>query len=113
MTRQEYIHKKILVVKQTMVSFNRWSVVLFIVAMASIGIPLISSFDKSFTVELLKYGLSSITVLSGAALQGVKYLRKNKLLELEYCEGIVEQYENLQEFDKKVVNSALDGIFNK
>jgi hypothetical protein len=113
MTRQEYIHKKILIIRETMVSYQRWSIVLFTVAIISIGLSFINSLNKSFSIEFLKYGLSSITVLSGAALQGVKYLRKNKLVELEYCEGIVEKYETLQEFDKKVVNIALDGIFNK
>ena len=63
-------------------------------------------------MEFLKYGLSLITMLSGAVLQGVKYIRKNKLLELEFCESLVENYESLQEFEKKIVNNAFNGILS-
>jgi len=112
MTRQEYIRRKISILKETMISFQRWSIVLFVVAVVSIIVSFIGTLDKLFSIEFLKYGLSSIATISGAGLQGVKYLRKNKLIELEYSEGIVSQYETLQEFDKKIVNNALDGIFN-
>jgi uncharacterized membrane protein len=113
MTRQEYIENKIALVKETMVSFQRWSIVLFIIAIVSILFSYLGLIDKTFSVEFLKYGLSSITTISGAAMQGVKYIRKNKLIELEYCSGIVEKYETLKDFDKIIVNKALDGILNK
>lgn len=113
MTRQEYIENKITIIKETMVSFQRWSIVLFIIAIISIALSLVGSIDKAFSVEFLKYGLSSITSISGAAMQGVKYIRKNKLCELEFCVGIVDNYESLKDFDKIIVNKALDGILNK
>jgi uncharacterized membrane protein len=113
MTRQQYIENKISIVKETMVSFQRWSIVLFIIAVISIVLSFIGSIDKAFSMEFLKYGLSSITTISGAAMQGVKYIRKNKLIELEFCSGIVDNYESLKDFDKIIVNKALDGILTK
>ena len=113
MTREEFIHKKIEIVHESMVSFQIWSIVLFAIAVASIGLSFIRYFENTFIMEFVKYGLSSISTLSGAALQGVKYLRKNKLIELEFCESVVAKYETLEEFDKIIVNKALDGIFNK
>ena len=112
MTRQEYILKKIDLLNETMVSYHRWSVILFIVAIISIGISFITSLDKSISSEFIKYGLSSISTLSGAVLQGIRFIRKNKIIELEFCVNLVNDYENLQEFDKKIINKALDGIFN-
>jgi len=113
MTRQEYIEKKIAVVKETMVSFQRLSIVLFVIAIVSIILSFAGIIDKAFSAEFLKYGLSSITTISGAAMQGVKFIRKNKLIELEFCSGIVDKYESLKDFDKIIVNKALDGILTK
>jgi hypothetical protein len=113
MTRQEYIDNKIALVKETMVSFQRWSIVLFVIAVISIILSYTGFIDKAFSAEFLKYGLSSITTISGFAMQGVKYIRKNKLIELEFCSGMVDKYESLKDFDKIIINKALDGILTK
>jgi len=112
MSRKDYIGKKIVLLKESIKSFNRWSVILFFISILSILIPFIFPINNLFTTEFLKFGLSSFFMLSSAALQGVKYCRKNKLVELEYCLDLVEQYETLQEFDKHIINNALDGNHN-
>ena len=116
MTREEYIGKKIDTLKETMVSSQRLSLILFALAVISVVVSLLvrqEKDDNHMLIEFLKYGISSITALSGTAMQGVKYTRKNKLDELEYCKGLVDHYETLEEFDKKIVNSALDGVISK
>jgi hypothetical protein len=108
MNRKEFVQKKINILKQTMSSFQLWSFILFGIALASFVISFIVASDKSVSMELLKYGLSSLSVISGGALQGVKFARKNKLVELEYCVGLVDNYETLQAFEKKIVDAALE-----
>ena len=113
MSREEFITRKIKILKESLNSFQRVSLVLFIVAVISIGLSFIKLINNPFVIEFLKYGLTSVTALSGTALQGYRYIRKNKLIELEYCEGKVDQYETLEEFDKRIINSALEGLLNK
>jgi hypothetical protein len=111
MTRHEYIQKKITILKQTLVSFQRWSILLFGIGITSFFLSFFVSFDKS--LELLKFGLSSMATLSGIALQGVKYLYKCKLVELEYSLDLIDHYEKLKGLDKKIVDSALDKMLAK
>jgi hypothetical protein len=111
--RQDYILKRIEIMKQTLRSFQRLSKVLFGVALVSFGLSFLVSFDKSLSLEFLKYGLSSLAAFSGIALQGVKYLYQIKLVDLEYSIGLVDHYESLKDFEKRIVNHALDGIFDK
>jgi len=91
-----------------MKSFQIFSMLLFGIGITSFGLSFVISVDKAFSLELLKWGLTSIGLLSGGALQGVKILRKNKLLELEYSLDLVDHFETLQEFDKKIVAKLID-----
>ncbi|MFC2103119.1 hypothetical protein ACFLSS_01700 [Bacteroidota bacterium] len=105
MTRKELIERKATEIRSTISISQRWSIILFILAFLSI---IISVFPFiMISEEFLKFGLSSMTTLSGAALQGVRYIRRNKLIELEYSKDKVDNYENLKDFDKIIVDKAL------
>jgi len=106
MTRTEFIEQKMHDVRVTIVTSQRLSFLLFIVAVISIALSMIP--ELSMPKEFLKFGLSSMTTVSGVALQGLKYLRRNKLTELKYCLDKVECYEELEDFDRKIVDRALD-----
>jgi hypothetical protein len=108
MTRKEFVDQKIEILKSTMKSYNTWSIVLFVVSVVFLTVVLMGAVPK-IESDMVKFSFSGVTTLSGFALQGFKYTRKSKLLELNYCSGLVDKYESLSDFDKKIIDKALDG----
>ncbi len=47
--------------------------------------------EKAFLINLLQLGLSLITTISVRVMEAVKYIRKYKLLELEFYIDIVDK----------------------
>ncbi len=106
MSRKELIQRTIALIKDTIKSYNIWSIVLFVCAIISILIAyFIQGQDKANDTasNLLKWGFSIVTSLSAGVFQGFKFQRRTKVLKLEFAESRVDNYENLNEFDKKIV----------
>lgn len=113
MSRKELIQRTITLIKDTIKSYNLWSIALFVCAIISILIAyILQTKDKGNDTasNLLKWGFSIVTTLSAGVFQGFKFQRKTKVLKLEFAESRVDDYEHLNEFDKKIVDQALQEI---
>lgn len=106
MNIKTYFEKRYKVVRSSLRTYNIISLALILFALSAFVIAFLT--EISFGSDIMKFGLSSISFLTGGGIQGVVYSQKKELIVIEFCISKADQYNQLSDFEKKILDQAFN-----